>query len=196
MVFLAALEEPVDCEAELAVFGTEICLCHVMDGSQGNSLVGVLVIVEREQALRPELPVFPIVGQGQVRHLLQSLPVQSVQHLPAEGLAAGQRPVTPDSGYVQIDREEPVAESLSRRGFLNGLPVSGNIHAKAQPVPWQIVHNHIHASFGVKMRVLCLQIPRAAILHERVIKEAVSAVVVRVSLNDKLPWDVIGIYQL
>ena len=93
MVLLAALEEPGDGEAELSVLGAKVCLCHVADRSEGDRLVGVLVIVEREQALGSELPIFPVVGQGQVRHLLQALAVQSVQHLPADSLTAVQRPV-------------------------------------------------------------------------------------------------------
>ena len=88
MVLLAALEEPGDGEAELSVLGAEIRLCHVADRGDGGGLVGELVVLEREQALRPEPPVFPVVGQGQVRHLLQTLPVQTVKHLPAKSLAA------------------------------------------------------------------------------------------------------------
>ena len=93
MVLLAALEEPGDGEAELSVLGAEIRLCDVTDRSEGDRLVGVLVVVEREQALGSELPVLPSIGQGQVRHLLQALAVQSVQHLPADSLTAVQRPV-------------------------------------------------------------------------------------------------------
>ena len=93
VVLLAALEEPGDGEAEFAVLGAKVSLCHVADRSDGDSLVGVLVIVEREQALGSELPVLPSIGQGQVRHLLQALAVQSVQHLPADSLTAVQRPV-------------------------------------------------------------------------------------------------------
>ena len=93
VVLLAALEEPGDGEAELSVLGAEIRLCDVTDRSDGDSLVGVLVIVEREQALGSELPVLPSIGQGQVRHLLQAIAVQSVQHLPADSLTAVQRPV-------------------------------------------------------------------------------------------------------
>ena len=63
------------------------------DRSEGDRLVGELVIIEREQALGTELPVLPSIGQGQVRHLLQALAVQSVQHLPADSLTAVQRPV-------------------------------------------------------------------------------------------------------
>ena len=88
VVLLAALEEPGDGEAELLVLGAEIRLCDVTDRSEGDRLVGVLVVVEREQALGSELPVLPSIGQGQVRHLLQALAVQSVQHLPAESLTA------------------------------------------------------------------------------------------------------------
>ena len=93
VVLLAALEEPGDGEAELSVLGAKVCLCHVADRSDGDCLVGELVIVEREQALGSELPVLPSIGQGQVRHLLQALAVQSVQHLPADSLTAVQRPV-------------------------------------------------------------------------------------------------------
>ena len=93
VVLLAALEEPGDGEAELSVLGAKVCLCHVADRSEGDRLVGVLVVVEREQALGSELPVLPSIGQGQVRHLLQALAVQSVQHLPADSLTAVQRPV-------------------------------------------------------------------------------------------------------
>lgn len=93
MVLLAALEEPGDGEAELSVLGAKVCLCHVADRSDGGGLVGELVVLEREQALGSELPVLPSIGQGQVRHLLQALAVQSVQHLPADSLTAVQRPV-------------------------------------------------------------------------------------------------------
>ena len=93
VVLLAALEEPGDGEAELSVLGAKIRLCDVTDRSEGDRLVGVLVVVEREQALGSELPVLPSIGQGQVRHLLQALAVQSVQHLPADSLTAVQRPV-------------------------------------------------------------------------------------------------------
>ena len=93
VVLLAALEEPGDGEAELSVLGAEIRLCDVTDRSDGDGLIGELVIVEREQALGTELPVLPSIGQGQVRHLLQALAVQSVQHLPADSLTAVQRPV-------------------------------------------------------------------------------------------------------
>lgn len=93
VVLLAALEEPGDGETELSVLGAEIRLCDVTDRSDGDCLVGELVIIAREQALGTEPPIFPVVGQGQVRHLLQALPVQSVQHLPADSLTAVQRPV-------------------------------------------------------------------------------------------------------
>ena len=93
VVLLAALEEPGDGETELSVLGAEIRLCDVTDRSDGDCLVGELVIIAREQALGTEPPIFPVVGQGQVRHLLQTLPVQSVQHLPADSLTAVQRPV-------------------------------------------------------------------------------------------------------
>ena len=93
VVLLAALEEPGDGEAELAVLGAKVSLCHVADRSDGGGLVGELVVLEREQALGSELPVLPSIGQGQVRHLLQALAVQSVQHLPADSLTAVQRPV-------------------------------------------------------------------------------------------------------
>ena len=93
VVLLAALEEPGDGEAELSVLGAKVCLCHVADRSDGGGLVGELVVLEREQALGSELPVLPSIGQGQVRHLLQALAVQSVQHLPADSLTAVQRPV-------------------------------------------------------------------------------------------------------
>ena len=88
VVLLATLEEPGDGDAELAVLGSEIGLGDVTDRGDGDGLVGELVIVEREQALGSEAPVLPVVGQGQVRHLLKSLPVQTVQHLPAKSLAA------------------------------------------------------------------------------------------------------------
>ena len=93
VVLLAALEEPGDGEAELSVLGAEIRLCDVTDRSDGDGLIGELVIVEREQALGTEPPIFPVVGQRQVRHLLQTLPVQTVQHLSADSLTAVQRPV-------------------------------------------------------------------------------------------------------
>ena len=54
VVLLAALEEPEDGEAELSVLGAEIRLCDVTDRSDGDGLIGELVIVEREQALGTE----------------------------------------------------------------------------------------------------------------------------------------------
>ena len=55
MVLLAALEEPGDGEAELLVLGAEIRLCDVTDRSEGDRLVGVLVVVERERSMRKRL---------------------------------------------------------------------------------------------------------------------------------------------
>ena len=195
MVLLAALEEPGDGEAELSVLGAEIRLCDVTDRSDGDCLVGELVIIEREQALGTEPPIFPVVGQGQVRHLLQTLPVQTVQHLSAIGLAIGKRPVAPDGGGVQIDRKEPVAVRLTRSGLLDGLTASGEVHAQPQPLPRQIGHNHIHTCLRVMMSVTRLKVPRPAIPHERIVKEAAGAVVVGISLDDQLSGNVIGIYQ-
>ena len=45
------------------------------------------------------------------------------------------------------------------------------------------------------MGVPRLQIPSITVLHERVIEEACGAVVVRVGLDNQLPWNVIGIYK-
>ena len=55
VVLLAALEEPGDGEAELSVLGAKVCLCHVADRSEGDRLVGVLVVVERERSMRKRL---------------------------------------------------------------------------------------------------------------------------------------------
>lgn len=55
VVLLAALEEPGDGEAELSVLGAKVCLCHVADRSEGDCLVGVLVVVERERSMRKRL---------------------------------------------------------------------------------------------------------------------------------------------
>ena len=55
VVLLAALEEPGDGEAELSVLGAKVCLCHVADQSEGDRLVGVLVVVERERSMRKRL---------------------------------------------------------------------------------------------------------------------------------------------
>ena len=55
VVLLAALEEPGDGEAELSVLGAKVCLCHVADRSEGDRLVGVLVVVERERSRRKRL---------------------------------------------------------------------------------------------------------------------------------------------
>ena len=55
VVLLAALEEPGDGEAELSVLGAKVCLCHVADRSEGDRLVGVLVIIERERSMRKRL---------------------------------------------------------------------------------------------------------------------------------------------
>lgn len=93
VALLATLEEPGDCEAELTVLGTKVCMRQVTNRCDSDCLVGVFVVVEREQTLGTELPVLPAIGQGQVRHPLQTLPVQSVQHLPADSLTAVQRPV-------------------------------------------------------------------------------------------------------
>lgn len=195
VVLLATLEKPGDGEAELTVLGAEIGLGDVTDRGDGDGLVGELVIVEREQALGSEPPVLPVVGQGQVRHLLQPLPVQTVQHLSAIGLTVGKRPAAPDGGCVQIDREEPVAESPARSGLLYGLTICGDINSKAQPLPRQIGHDHIHTSLGIMMSVPRLKVPRPAILHERIVKEAAGAVVVDIRLNDQSPRNIIGIYQ-
>ena len=55
VVLLAALEEPGDGEAELSVLGAEIRLCDVTDRSDGDCLVGELVVVERERSMRKRL---------------------------------------------------------------------------------------------------------------------------------------------
>ena len=55
VVLLAALEEPGDGEAELSVLGAKIRLCDVTDRSDGDCLVGVLVIIERERSMRKRL---------------------------------------------------------------------------------------------------------------------------------------------
>ena len=43
------------------------------------------------------------------------------------------------------------------------------------------------------MSVTRLKVPRPAILHERIVKEAAGAVVVGISLDDQLSGNVIGI---
>lgn len=45
------------------------------------------------------------------------------------------------------------------------------------------------------MSVTRLKVPRPAILHERIVKEAADAVVVGISLDDQLSGNIIGIYQ-
>lgn len=68
--------------------------------------------------------------------------------------------------------EEPVAESPARSRLFGDLAVGGEVHTKAQPLPRQIGHDHIHTCLGIMMGVPRLKVPRPAILHERVIKEA------------------------
>lgn len=46
------------------------------------------------------------------------------------------------------------------------------------------------------MGVPRLQIPSITVLHERVIEEACGAVVVRVGLDNQLPWNVIEYISL